>query len=604
MSGTAHMEKVGIHYLKDALLKCPLLDPYLSENDRTPLWDGSVFVYDEPNQKNKHLLGTVPVQVKTRTRKYALKEKIKFNIEMSDLDSYYRDGGILYIVIYEKPDTKEHRIYYSILLPFDLAKIMKGKKLEGSIPIDFDSFPDSIFDITNIFMGFLEERPRQHHIVESGYQSIEELIKNGVQIKAFSFSLPNYGYEKTDPHILLSRSNVYLNAELAGGYKVPIEKLEHPHVSRTIDHSVTIGEKIYYSTYEEQYVEGVKSILIGESITLIVSGISSGKLSFVVKGSLTQRIQDLEFILAATSNVTFSLDGQSYTIKDVENKQCEINRALEHYRTVKHMLDALDVHEELNVDCITEIDSRTINELIDAVIYGQHMYMPGIQDSRSIITFRFANLYIIIWAEKDQEGKYSIEPFTQCGLIKVKYEKTKRVETVSPYVFLGEEQYKLASNLNYEHIYSSITSIPISEAYSAAVNKSVLNLISAYDAQTKKDTELLVLAERLCDWLSDNNTKSKDIYLLNKLQAIKRQSNLTIEENVEVFRIKSSDEPTLVFGANILLGDEEQAITAFSKIDNSMRQTELIGMPIVTFLTEESRNRLRIAQPEEANSDG
>ena len=42
---TKRIEESATHALKGALLRCPTLSAYISENDKTPSWDGQVFVY-------------------------------------------------------------------------------------------------------------------------------------------------------------------------------------------------------------------------------------------------------------------------------------------------------------------------------------------------------------------------------------------------------------------------------------------------------------------------------------------------------------------------------------------------------------------------------
>ena len=58
------IEESAVNAVKAALLRCPILDAYIDENDKTPSWDGTVFAYKNGEQKKCDLLGRVPVQVK------------------------------------------------------------------------------------------------------------------------------------------------------------------------------------------------------------------------------------------------------------------------------------------------------------------------------------------------------------------------------------------------------------------------------------------------------------------------------------------------------------------------------------------------------------
>lgn len=54
---TKRIEESATTALKLALLKCPILETYIDSNDKTPSWDGTVFVYKSDNQKKKTLEG-------------------------------------------------------------------------------------------------------------------------------------------------------------------------------------------------------------------------------------------------------------------------------------------------------------------------------------------------------------------------------------------------------------------------------------------------------------------------------------------------------------------------------------------------------------------
>lgn len=64
VANTKRIEESAIHALKGVLLRCPTLAAYISENDKTPSWDGQIFVYGSADQKKSDGILVVPVQVK------------------------------------------------------------------------------------------------------------------------------------------------------------------------------------------------------------------------------------------------------------------------------------------------------------------------------------------------------------------------------------------------------------------------------------------------------------------------------------------------------------------------------------------------------------
>ena len=50
---TFDVEKMGINKIEEQILRySDCLSSYIDSNDRTPFWDGSIFVYSNKNKKN------------------------------------------------------------------------------------------------------------------------------------------------------------------------------------------------------------------------------------------------------------------------------------------------------------------------------------------------------------------------------------------------------------------------------------------------------------------------------------------------------------------------------------------------------------------------
>lgn len=59
MSTTTKKERNAVNAVRDFVDTTDCLRSYLEENDKTPLWDGSIFVYGGVPDKNPNLVGTV-----------------------------------------------------------------------------------------------------------------------------------------------------------------------------------------------------------------------------------------------------------------------------------------------------------------------------------------------------------------------------------------------------------------------------------------------------------------------------------------------------------------------------------------------------------------
>ena len=92
---TKRIEESATTALKAALLRCPILEPYIGSNDKTPSWDGTVFVYKSEKTKKENLAGRVPIQIKG-TEKVIVSDTATFSCSVADLNNYYKDGGCVF----------------------------------------------------------------------------------------------------------------------------------------------------------------------------------------------------------------------------------------------------------------------------------------------------------------------------------------------------------------------------------------------------------------------------------------------------------------------------------------------------------------------------
>ena len=119
---TKRIEESATTALKAALLRCPILDSYIDSNDKTPSWDGTVFVYKSEKTKKENLAGRVPIQIKG-TEKVIVSDTATFSCSVADLNNYYKDGGCVFFLISVDLSSGNSRIFYKTLLVVDLDKI-------------------------------------------------------------------------------------------------------------------------------------------------------------------------------------------------------------------------------------------------------------------------------------------------------------------------------------------------------------------------------------------------------------------------------------------------------------------------------------------------
>lgn len=153
---TKRIEESATLALKSALLRCPTLSAYISENDKTPSWDGQVFVYGSAGQKKSDGILVVPVQIKGTINKLADKS-ISYSCEVSDLKIWMQNGGCMLFLVSVDLESQSHKIYYSGLQVYDLKKELETAKHHKSRNIQLQKFPqDDPSEMTNIISSFAQ----------------------------------------------------------------------------------------------------------------------------------------------------------------------------------------------------------------------------------------------------------------------------------------------------------------------------------------------------------------------------------------------------------------------------------------------------------------
>lgn len=123
MANNRKTETLGVSYLSTFIDKHELLQSYFESNDKTPVWDGEIHVLKSTSEKKDEIFGKVPVQIKaTRQKMNALKS---FSLNISDLELYKSNGGVVLFVVWLSENNDLREIYYKSLPPLSIKKLLK-----------------------------------------------------------------------------------------------------------------------------------------------------------------------------------------------------------------------------------------------------------------------------------------------------------------------------------------------------------------------------------------------------------------------------------------------------------------------------------------------
>ncbi|SBV91180.1 conserved hypothetical protein [uncultured Dysgonomonas sp.] len=582
------IESLAVKAVKESILSTSRLESYIQEKDKEPLWDGYVFIYNSDNHSNDNLKGKVATQVKGKANKNFSKKEISYQVEIHELQTYQRDGGIIYFVVYLDDNTKNKKIYYETLLPVKIGlyldKIKKDNQKKVSIKLT--EFPSKNIAKESIFLNFEDDSKKQTSFVSQGFLSLEQLLKNSPQ--EYSLSIQGYSSDHNQnqySHLLDNEFYVYVtpkNTNLFIPTKTTSTQLE---ICDIIEDQISVNSFIYYTKFER--IQSSKSIIIkiGNSTTLIFprnQNDTETQVKIAMTSSLKQIIVDLNFIINAIENQSFYIGNMELKlpITDKILNKLDINRQKEKllfYQKIGMVLNILNINDDLDLKLLVDSQIRDLKILIKVFIEKENVSNINTKHSIAVINLKIANLTLKLLIIKNNKEKpsYTIEDFFNSSSYLSISDKDGKKYIVPPFSALTKNDYTTISNIDHDNILISYQKlIEINDRIYEFANFDMLNMLLAYDE--KPDPRLFNTIKKISDWLysNPNENVSREITLLNHFQIIKRERELTEEEKSELLDfIEDASQPDdIKLASHLLLGNQVRAKHYFKKLDKATQE--------------------------------
>lgn len=125
MLKTKDIEELAISAVKSYFNTCALFSPHISDNDKTPDWDGTLDLYEKEKDVRKNFFGSIGIQVKGKLVK-DFKGKTSYPVETVFLSNALNKGFIFFVV--EVKENGETKIFYKTMAPLKYeVKCLKSK---------------------------------------------------------------------------------------------------------------------------------------------------------------------------------------------------------------------------------------------------------------------------------------------------------------------------------------------------------------------------------------------------------------------------------------------------------------------------------------------
>lgn len=575
------IEMVSVNKLKDALLRTEQVEPDIRENDKTPSWDGELRVYKSKQFNKSNLWGKIPVQVKGKLTHKFRKSSHKLSVKISDIQNYLKDEGVLFFAVLIK-DFNEYQIYYRILLPFDLRRILTNSTGQLTKQITLQVFPhNSVEGILKILAEFVQNKKKQGTLLPN-VTSLSDLKDTNIDIERFEFSIPAVGINPLDNPLesfLNSEPYLYIKPRNLDASFV-VDKIQLEKVSYNKGEAVLIDGKILYEDFSIIRMAGQKTkIKISKGIEIYLEP-TSPKIQFKFIGSLREQILQMKFLIALAQKRNVQVGSISFQDSQPDLGSHSVDEFIKHLdwlQRVQQTLDKLHVTKDLLLD---ELSSQSLKQL-EYLVTGIMLNKPVPLSCGGIAGYlELANLKLLLMCKPSHEDAlYYISDFFETRNSYIHDDNSDPIP-ISPYLILTKDFFTSYDNMSFKQMAPSICSYPLCEMYRNRIIAFVLELLHFYDSDNQSDNIILNIAEELNLFVQKDCLENTDVDIINLLQIKKRKRALTSEENKILLTLKSAEKPFMFqLAANILLESFHEAELIFDKLDKCEKE-EFLSYPI------------------------
>lgn len=576
---TKAIEEKALNRLKSFIEDSRAISQFLTDNDKEPCWDGHLYLYSEGIRDKKHLLGRVPVQVKgTEVEEFEIKNW-KFKLEKDDLNAYLHEPTF-FIVCQIKKDSRERRLFYREMLPDFVNKLLKDIDKHGSKMTLFYPLTEDLTEFEDQLKVFLSNSKKMVSFASSKPLSIADAMKRG--IREFTFIAPG---RFTGMELLkyLSTHETYFYAKVAKDLDIEMPLSDGPAklaFKRDGDGDVKVGNRVFYKGYTSEIKNGRFIVTIADTITIDMPMDAADAVGPTVKMTaknhfLRDAINDAEFAVALNDVGVLTVGDVDLNLAVNEKDYVDdLQQRLVCWKELDVVLNKLHVTKPFDLTKIKKDQYRLIDLLIDTIGKGNAVKLP--KQQTTILTLEISNITLLLYCLVGKNNECVLGDFFD-KTVNIAYKANeKETVNVSPFSYLQNEHFwEKIDNIDYDNIIESAHEAAKAHDFCFQMsNYDVLSMVLASDAIEKSDAErskkLLEEALKLDEWLLGNDPRPdfNPVHIINKMQILKRQRELSNEELLQLEQILKNDkiEMPIKVAANLLLGNQKEVDEQFATL--------------------------------------
>ena len=574
MANNRQIETLGVSYLTTFINRYSLLQTYFDSNDKTPVWDGEIHVLKTSSEKRSEIFGKVPVQIKaTRQQKNKLKS---FSLDISDLELYSKNGGVVLFVVWLSEDGDLRNIYYKSLPPLSIKKLIKKSNLKNKttsnkkLSVQIHELDEQ--KLYPMLVDFITNSRKQYSFINVDGISVED-ISDDSNLKFYY-----YGQEKGEIFNYQEENDLFIYyKDPLTGIEVPLENtIKVVETYEETDLIITIGNTIFQNVKRHRFPDGSVQLHFGEGFKMsfdvkkkqfTFNYTRPNMLSKAIK--CTQALQELgKFGYCKLNGNIIELDEQS--ILDITSRDLETE--IEELLQISNFMENMGIQKEVDLTYFDKQSLRNLNILNLGLILKKKVALN--YNESKLLHLRIANIHIITLYdfETDNIGTM-IDIFTETPWCR--RGEGKDSSYISIFEVLEPNDWLKIDNCDFDSVIASYQILVDNQLKYEGTNNTILKIVVAADkAEDVSRSELLLnWAQFLSDW-NLKYSKNYEMAIINDLQIKSRVRKLNSKE-MEILSnilVNSNDNYELCFGSSVLLKSKPQADLFWNKLDNDTKE--------------------------------
>lgn len=589
------IELKAINVVTNIFLDCEQLYPSFTSEDKIPLVDGEIRVYDNGNRKNENLIGRFNVQIKGKTVKNLNTCPTAFPLPLNDLKALMKSGGaLLLVVMMQKDNRKLTSTYFAYLFPFDIENLIRNKESQKTVNVPLKILPITPRQIMGICKLALEKQQRIKAISLS-----EDIMKN---IKKIDITVAEE-IDQSRPCWVGSKGvDAVIDITTTNGIQIPINSalqiIPAEYAYHKCNFTFDSGEVSFPNCKRRRINDHIVEIVLSPGLQFKLNiKDASAEITYTTQKNFYSAYQDIVFLHHWRTTDQILINGETVTtIVDHQSNYQELGNLYQIFHDLFSLFEILKVDpDKVLVDDLTLEVLEKLETIVRIFVYGQSPVLDSDTPVRQELRIGKQSLQLIYYINPANNRWECYSLFSLDMDLSIRWfnedKENPQNYTITAYQLLSKEDFVRTLNLNLEQV------VEIHKKQLDPANPlmqgtdTILKLLGSADSCSQFRLDFLNAAWKLNQWLE--TLEVTDITQeINRWQILYRLRRLKPEEQNKILNLKRSlpvdldGWQTYELACCILLNSFEEARTCFENLPPEQKK-EFTELPIYFLLEDQ-----------------